>query len=255
MHNVCHSALPITCVIKTAGFSMCKCWATRTNHMHLPLPLIAFVCELHWFRSARFGAFGWVECWSASVSNSQSTAEWQKFYEYFTIYAQDTLSLRCSLAHSSLSSTRPFGRFRSPLLKLKIQSNVVCIHYFNVFALRAAGACVLCAVAVHSIWFGCCWSRWFQLQMTAGYFMFINKYWILWHCFLCTNFTLSGVVFLVCVCVCVCVEEMRFSKIGLMPTANGVLDQLVNIRMAFLCVQLLFLSFSYGNVLFDLNEQ
>lgn len=143
MHNVCHSALPITCVIKTAGFSMWQCWAARTNHMHPPFSLIPLVCELHWFRSARFCSFGWAECWSASVSNSQSTAEWQKFYEYFTIYTQDT---------HSLSPARPFVRFRSPLLKLKIQSNVVCIHYFNVFALRAAGAYVLYVVAFNMIW-------------------------------------------------------------------------------------------------------
>ena len=138
--------------------------------------------------SVWFVWLGWVLI-RISIKQSIDSRVAKVLWIFYNICTEHTLSLSLSLslplAHSLAFALRFWNWKFNPMLFVYI--TLTCLH------------CALLepafSMSSHSIWFGCCWSRWFQLQMTAGYFMFINKYWILLHCFLCTNFSLSGVVF------------------------------------------------------------
>lgn len=75
------------------------------------------------------------ECWSASVSNSQSTAEWHKFYEYFKLYAQDT---RVSIENSIQCCCCLYA-----LLKYVCIAAVCCAYRLHSFLVPTLNGCRL----------------------------------------------------------------------------------------------------------------
>lgn len=123
-----------------------------------------------------------VQCWSTSVLNSQSTVEWQKFYEYFKICTQDTecqalelkiQSQRC--LYALLGMVFVFGPYTVQLdvaYYFSILDFVFCFFFFFNFRL--------------------------QLQMAAGYFLFMNKYLVVFivSSTVCTSFNVISLLIL-----------------------------------------------------------